>query len=100
MKLFLDDERFPPADDNVWFIVRNYDEAVDFVETYGFPDFISFDHDLGPDEKTGADFAHYLVNRDLDNEDMPEGFTFYVHSQNPIGKTNIESLLNNYMGVR
>ena len=35
---------------------------------------------------------------DLDNlYKFPEDFKFNVHSANPIGKANIEGILNNYL---
>jgi len=114
--LFLDDERMPAdvkwlliggvgsrgAD---WQIVRSYDEAIKWVQDNGFPDVISFDHDLGlmhyandySDGKTGYDFAKWLVEYDMDTNSMPVKFSFTVHSKNPTGTINIESILDNYI---
>lgn len=33
----------------------------------------------------------------IDDECNPADFAFFVHSQNPVGKANIEGLLNNYL---
>ena len=71
----------------------------------GFPSFISFDHDLGHEKYTGYDIAKQLVENDMISGDkdsrerykFSNDFGFYVHSQNPIGKANIEGLLNNYL---
>ncbi len=95
-KLFLDDLRFPVDDDFV--IARNFDEAITLVETLGCPIFISFDHDLGDNIPTGFDFAKWLVECDLDKDGLflSKDFDFYVHSANPVGKENIEGLLNGY----
>lgn len=52
--------------------------------------------------KTGMDFAKWLVESDLDHNGSflaPE-FDFYVHSQNPQGKANIEGLLRQYLGTK
>ncbi|WCM41597.1 hypothetical protein MG290_11655 [Flavobacterium sp. CBA20B-1] len=89
-KLYLDDLRPIPEG----FIgVRSYTEFVDYITQNGLPDFISFDHDLGLEE-SGFDCAKWLVNYCLDNrKKMPD---FIVHSQNPVGKQNIKSLLNNF----
>jgi hypothetical protein len=101
MKMFLDDIREPQNDYDV--IVRNFEEAVEFVQKYGIPTFISFDHDLGCDEignilKSGYDFAKWLVDMDIENiHKFPSNFTFDIHSANPIGKNNIKSILNNYL---
>lgn len=111
--MFLDDEREPVAADfqgRPWQIARNYDEFVFFIENQGLPKFISFDHDLGPDEfhlneetdafysrpaKSGYDCAKWLVGFCMgSNQPLPE---FYVHSRNPVGKKNIEAYLENAM---
>lgn len=96
MKLFIDDLRNPP--DNSWTVVRSYADGVELISRMqGFPETISFDHDLGLDE-TGYDFANWLVSQDLDERiDIPPHFTFNVHSANPVGKRNINELLNNYL---
>ena len=131
-KLFLDDIRIPkdaiglvPSNlnqlywENDWSIVRNYTEFCDYIQKYGLPDFVSFDHDLADDhyndlfsdenwsksdsdvvlkydeykEKTGYECAKWLVDWCLENEkQFPD---FIVHSANPVGKKNIESYLNN-----
>lgn len=121
--LFLDDLRQPgdvtwvniPSVE--WAIVRSCDEAVDWVKENGFPKFISFDHDLGWEkfdtnkngiiivtehdiEKTGYDFALFLVDYDLDTGMMPFDFKFTVHSMNPIGAAKIQALLNGYIRQR
>lgn len=114
--LFLDDERMPK--DVTWMsiggvghygvyweIVRSYDEAIAWVTEHGFPDVISFDHDLGlmhyandySDGKTGYDFAKWLVEYDMDTKSMPANFEFTVHSKNPIGAKNIINILSNYI---
>jgi hypothetical protein len=53
--LFLDDERnlsdvtwvvLPSKITNNWVVVRNYDEFVKTVTSFGTPDYVTFDHDL------------------------------------------------------
>lgn len=53
--LFLDDERklgdvtwivLPSKINHSWVTVRNYDEFVKTVMSFGIPDFVTFDHDL------------------------------------------------------
>ena len=100
--LFLDDERQPTEAhiDQGIEIARSYSQAVRLIEQYSCcPSFVSFDHDLGDNVPTGKDFANYLIEKDLDNQGnfIPEDFTFYVHSQNNVGKENIEGILNNYL---
>lgn len=90
-RLFLDDERFPP-DDGAWLIARTVDEARAIVEANGIPAFISFDHDLGPGPNA-MQFAHWLADHVLDHSLSLDGFDFYVHSQNPVGRDNIQSFI-------
>lgn len=91
IKLYLDDLRPIP---NGFIGVRSYTEFINYINQNGLPDFISFDHDLGLEE-SGFDCAKWLVNYCLDKKiGLPE---FTVHSQNPVGKKNIESLLNNFI---
>lgn len=100
-KLYLDDLR--PLPDNSYILVRNYDEAINYIKQNGIPNFISFDHDLGVDDignllPTGFDFVKWLVKMDMENiYTFPYDFSFYVHSANPVGKANIETYLNNYL---
>ena len=92
-KLFIDDERFPP---DSWVggnykIARSSSEAIAFVEDYGMPNFISFDHDLGGDD-TSMRFIGALISMLLDGfVVIPKDFDFYVHSQNPVGAGNIRA---------
>jgi hypothetical protein len=102
--LFIDDERFPPNDGRDWVICRNMFQVENEIMIRDMPSFISFDHDLGENEPTGYDIAKWLVEIDMISVNelcrFPDNFAFYVHSQNPIGKANIESYLNNYMKCR
>lgn len=101
MKLYIDDIRTPK--DSSFKVIRSFDEAVKFIQEFGIPEYISFDHDLGCDKngielESGYDFAKWLVEADLDGlYHFPKNFNFNVHSANPVGKVNIESILNNYL---
>lgn len=87
-KLFIDDERNPVEDD--WVVVRNSADAIVAVSCYGVPIEIAFDHDLGGDD-TSIKFIHWLMDKVLDGDlKIPDGFTYSVHSQNPIGAANIK----------
>lgn len=97
-KLFLDDVRNPA--DNSWTIARTIDQAQDLIRQNGFPDVISFDHDV-EEKRTGMDLAKWIVEQDLDGKiNIPANFKFYVHSANPNGKRNIEGLLSNYLSTK
>ena len=101
--LFIDDERMPPEDGRTWVIARTHAQAMVEIIDRGMPSYISFDHDLG-ENKTGYDTVKEIVAMDMDATDekykFPADFDFYVHSQNPIGKENIESYLNNYIAQK
>lgn len=125
--LFLDDIRHPTEAfeytqqtmflQKKWEIVKNYNEFIKWITKNGLPDFVSFDHDLADKhlwidnkkskkwkdtqvyaEKTGYDYAKWLVDYCLDNNlDCPK---FYCHSMNPVGKDNINSLLQQFSTYR
>lgn len=105
--LFIDDERLPPDDGQEWRIARSLTEVASIIGEFGPPTFISFDHDLGEDEPTGYDIAKKMVAGDLGELQetefamgLPQDFSYYVHSQNPIGAENIRKLLDNYLRFR
>ena len=90
MKLYLDEGR--PTEEN-FHRVYNYHELVKFNAEKGLPNFTSFDRNLG-EEKTDYYCVKFLVHYYLDlNFKRPE---FYIHSHNPVGKENIEKLLENF----
>lgn len=101
--LFIDDERFPPRDGQIWVIARDFEDVMMSLRIHGMPRHISFDHDLGEDKHTGHDIAKFLVNLDIGGDPnfvLPADFTYYVHSQNPVGKENIEKYLENYLNFK
>lgn len=108
--LFIDDER-SPRDVTwgspefywtfPWTIARNMKQVQSLINMYGFPSFVSFDHDLDDGEPTGKDIANWMIEGDMDcNHRIPDTFQFFVHSRNPVGKTNIESILTSYLEQR
>ena len=99
-KLFLDDIRdisyvYPNYDKDNWIVARTFNSAKTIIQEK-FPYFISFDHDLGED-MSGYDFAKYIIEFDFDHDVIDGHFDFSVHSANPVGRENIESLLNRYL---
>ncbi|GGW53707.1 hypothetical protein DFQ11_101226 [Winogradskyella epiphytica] len=80
-------------------IVRSYDDFVNYITTYGLPEFISFDNDLGLDENgnlapDGLAAAKWLVYESgLDLRRLQ----FKVHSSNPVAANQIQGLLDNYI---
>lgn len=102
--LWLDDLRDPNVDGWVEkyspikglvqvFWAKSFTEFMLYINEFGIPDAICFDHDLGLDE-SGYDCAKYLVNLCMERDiDIP---AFAIHSMNPVGKNNIEAILLNY----
>ena len=98
MYIFVDDERFPVNDGRNWIIVRTMSEFINLITNSNDKiEYISFDHDLGNNEPTGIDITKWLVEYDMDHNIISNDFDYFVHSQNPVGKMNIESYLNNYI---
>lgn len=118
--LYLDDTRTPtksPEGYGPWNVVRSYDEFVEWILTNGIPDYISFDHDLSDEhmrdyynyqaqgipainyedfkEKTGLDCARWLCEY-VETNGLQLPRLMGVHSHNPIGAHNIQSLVNGF----
>ena len=96
--LWLDDERQPSKTFlnrvESYFVAESYEDAIfylaNFREDERYEDLlVSFDHDLG-EEKTGYDFAKYLLEHNI------EIGGFMIHSMNPVGANNIYQLLTHY----
>ncbi|MFL9838463.1 cyclic-phosphate processing receiver domain-containing protein [Flavobacterium sp. ST-75] len=103
-KLFLDDVRevpmvYPELTNKDFVIARTYSEFVEIIKENGLPYFISFDNDLGEDEKgnllpDGYAAAQWLVYQSgLDLKKL----IFKVHSSKPVAALKIKSLLDNYI---
>ena len=117
--LFLDDFRHPYdaflMNHNTvysqcdWVIVRDYKHFIKYIKKNGLPEMVSFDHDLADvhynygnipyeeyTEKTGFHCAKWLINYCIDNnKELPK--TILIHSANPVGKQNIQSLFDSYI---
>ena len=120
--LFLDDERqpkdvvwleLPPVN---WVVVKNYNTFVAKIMADGIPSTVSFDHDLADEhyaeykmahdermisrgvirydnfkEKTGYECAKFLAQLCVDRKvPLP---IYYIHTLNPIGRENIQSIM-------
>lgn len=108
-KLFIDDER-DPVDvkwgswqdqalyrDADWIVARNWKETLEIVVSLGFPQMISFDHDLGENERTGYVICQKLCEMVMNGVKMPADFDYRVHSKNPVGAENIHYYMKNFM---
>lgn len=101
----------------IW--VKSYDQFTKWITENGLPDGICFDHDLGEDiakdnvskgmskrkarsikreSKSGFDCAKWLIEYCLNNNlDLPK---YNIQSANPVGKDNINGLLQSYIRHR
>ena len=83
MKLWLDDVREPPIG---WIWVKSYEGAIYYL-TKNSVWYISLDHDLGENKKTGYDLACWIEEKvHLNIIKKP---IMLCHSQNPVGKRRI-----------
>lgn len=118
--LYLDDQRTPTTtipNYDPWYVVRNHAEFTDWITKNGMPDLISFDHDLADEhstdyavqvaengyqnptydtykELTGLACADWLVK--YCQKENVKLCTCSIHSHNPVGSKNIQSLLNGF----
>jgi hypothetical protein len=69
---------------------KSVEEAKELVIAHGIPEFMDLDHDLG--EESVMTFLKWLADEFPDGP-VPE---WEVHSQNPIGKQNINSFLDSW----
>ena len=92
-KLFLDDERMPSKACGDYIIARNSYDAIWMIENYGMPTTIAFDHDLGGQD-TAMTVVRYITEWILNDKQLPNNFSYTVHSQNPVGAENIRSAMN------
>ncbi|APD20334.1 hypothetical protein AM24_143 [Acinetobacter phage AM24] len=111
--IFLDDERV--IQDVTWIDYSQWSGAyvisqssasrlISYIKHYGkYFDWentlFSLDHDLqdfdGEEESTGYTFIKWLIEFMVENEISLEYLNVVVHSQNPIGKENIEKYISN-----
>lgn len=97
--IYLDDERSIPANypENT-ILCRTVKEALDkIVEADYNIGMISFDHDLGIENRpegynNGYDLACHIEKMVYDGL-IKQPFKFYIHSQNPVGRERIKSVL-------
>jgi hypothetical protein len=90
MKLYIDDLRTPETNDYI--IMRDSKSAIDFIKNHlSEISEISFDHDLG-DVDTTIPILEYLEELAFNN--VKFDIDFYIHSMNPIGRKNIQRIIN------
>lgn len=102
--LFLDDLREPNmfffGDDANIKIARNIQEAKEIIFEYDMPNFLALDHDLGMVDgkiETVSEFLDWLIDLALDWKVAPPQYN--IHSDNPVGKKNLEAKMNSWQKV-
>lgn len=97
-KLFIDDERYPIRPDCM--IARTSFDAIYFVQNYGLPIEMMLDHDLGGQDTAMVFLKWFEKFLDETDQTLLKGFTYSIHSQNPIGanamKLFMEDLILQY----
>lgn len=88
MKLFLDDIRQPPLNQN-WILITDPQQAIDLIKTNEVSH-ISFDHDLRQD-MTGYDVAKFIEMGAYQGWLKP--ILWQIHSDNPVGANNIRNAM-------
>ena len=95
MKLWIDDIRPAPNKEYLW--VQSVNEAKAMIMYY-IKDYwdntilIDLDHDAGDYASDGDDYIKLLDW--LENEGyVDEGFTFHIHSMNPVGIQNMRAII-------
>jgi hypothetical protein len=98
--LFIDDERFPAEKQKSIIIARTSNQAISLIRQFkSFPNFISFDHDLGG-EDTSMVFLKRMTNilfDELPYVCVSKDFKYSIHSQNPIGCKNIKGYMAQFI---
>lgn len=86
-------------------LCRSVKEAKSYILSNGVPDVIFFDHDLGINTETGlvedsVEFVNWLIESDYDQNYIPRGFKYLVHSSNPVGAKNLASKVDGYLSFK
>lgn len=94
MKLFLDDERYPPTEIG-WLVARGLGDFSLMIMAHSDNlEVISFDHDLGtgPDghHPDGKKCADWLLEEIVKGRVFPKLTEIRIHSMNPVGANNIK----------
>jgi len=95
-RVWLDDERKCPYTDFESF--HSVNEVIEFVKTHVGAIMFDLDHDLGIYAQDGGD-AIKLIYWLLENgyhENKDYAFTFRFHTMNPVGRANMEALVQRY----
>ncbi len=98
--LFIDDIRkVSDVDLNSWNlptagleikIAETYEAAIRYLDLYGLPEYVSFDHDLGENQPPATAIMWHIINGHLDEKwNCASMKVVQVHSANPVGARNL-----------
>lgn len=95
--IWLDDIRVTPY--NNYYTFNNVNAVKSFIVQKGPADYVlDLDHDLGSYSKFGGDgieLIKWLLNNGY-HENKDYRFSFNIHSQNVVGRENMQALINRY----
>lgn len=105
MKLWIDDVREPSCCGE-WLVVRSVNQAKTAIMWYEknmYDDtiLISLDHDAGDFARDGGDYIK-LLDWLEEKGIVDTGYSFHIHSQNPVGVENMRRVIehNNWKEVK
>lgn len=79
----------------IW--VKSYNEFKEYIDNFGLPNIVCFDHDLGEcgeNERNGYTCAKYIVKYCMDNNcKYPK---YAIQSANVVGAENINKYIENF----
>ena len=77
-------------------VARTSKEAIDLLEKFGLPTFVSFDHDLGGDD-TGMKVMWHMIYGDMDGKwNISSISQVQIHTANIVGRKNLQGLWSSY----
>ena len=85
-----------PVPNKEYFWVQSVNEAKDMIKYYiDYWDnaiLIDLDHDAGAEVADGGDYIKFLDWLESEGY-VDEGFTFHIHSMNPVGIQNMRAII-------
>lgn len=98
-KLWVDDQRDPPASrSREYDVARTYGEAIQKLTNNRY-DEVFLDHDLGDfeggKERTGYDVLMYIVQMQHDGKRVPKKYTLLT--ANPAGRQRMQGVIDRYL---
>lgn len=90
-KLWVDDERLPPAD---WIWLKTVNDVIAFLQNNSTDEdiLISLDHDSGDFYQCGGDYINILNYLEA-HEINADRLIFHLHTMNPVGRQNMQRII-------